>query len=154
MPGSEYQTVGFHFMVTFHGLPKAQDVDVRFQSVSGLDVEMETEPWKEGGENHFEHRLPTRTKYSAGLTLKRGLLGPGKSGLTDWFRDAFVHLKLQPLDVVSVELLNEKHEVLFKWDLEWVWPKSWKVAELNAERSEVLIETLELSYNRLAFKNP
>jgi len=154
MANAEHQTVGFHFMVTFHELPGAQNVDVRFQSVSGLDVDMDMESWKEGGENHFEHRLPTRTKFSAGVTLKRGLLAPGKSGLTDWCKDAFVHLKLKPLNLVSVELLDEKHEVLLKWDLEWVWPRSWKVAELNAERSEVLIETLELSYNRLSFKNP
>jgi len=154
MPDPAYQTVGFHFMVTFHGLPDARDEDVRFQSVSGLDMEMDTEPWKEGGENHFEHTLLGRRKFSSPLSLKRGLLMPGKSGLTKWCNDAFVHLKLTPLKLVSVELLNENHEVQAKWDLEWVWPKSWKVAELNAERSEVLIETLELNFNRLALKNP
>jgi phage tail-like protein len=63
-------------------------------------------------------------------------------------------LKLKPLKLVSVELLDENHQVLLKWDLEHVWPRSWKVAELNAERSEVLIETLELNFNRLSFKNP
>ena len=102
---------------------------------------MDTETWKEGGENHFEHTLPGRRKFSSPLTLKRGLLTPGKSGLTDWCNNAFVHLKLKPLALVSVELLDENHKVLAKWDLEHVWPKSWKVAELNAERSEVLIET-------------
>lgn len=154
MPEIGYQTVGFHFLVTFHGLPGARNEDVRFQAVSGLDVEMDTETWKEGGENHFEHTLPGRRKFSSPLTLKRGLLTPGKSGLTDWCKEAFVHLKLKPLDLVSVELLDEEHGVLVKWDVEWVWPKSWKVAELNAERSEVLIETLELNFNRLILKNP
>src|SRR6516164_3519108 len=150
MADTAYQTVGFHFMVTFHDLPGAQSEDVRFQSVSGLDADMDTETWKEGGENHFEHTLPGRRKFSSPLTLKRGLLLPGKSGLTDWCCDAFTNLKLKPLDLVSVELLDENHKVLAKWDLAHVWPKSWKVAELNAERSEVLIETLELNFNRLA----
>lgn len=148
-----YQTVGFHFKVTFEGLGVG-DEDVRFQSVSGLDVEKETETWKEGGENHFEHTMPGRTKFSSPLILKRGLLMPGKSKLTDWCIDAFVHFKLKPLETVTVQLLNEEHEVLAKWDLAWVWPRSWKLAELNAERSEVLIETLELNFNRLVFKNP
>ena len=155
-----YQIVGFHFRVRFD-LPgqtsdgvDAQGVDVRFQSVSGLDSEMDTEAWKEGGENHFEHTLPGRRKFTSPLVLKRGLLPPGASKLTDWCKAAFVDLKLQPMKSVSVELLNEKHEPLVKWDLEWVWPKSWKIAELNAERSEVLIETLELNFNRLSFKNP
>lgn len=154
MPDTDYQTVGFHFMVTFHGLAGARAEDVRFQSVSGLDAEVDTETWKEGGENHFEHVLPGRSKFSSPLSLKRGLMIPGKSGLTTWCTDAFVHLKLKPLNLVSVELLNENHNVQAKWDLEWVWPKSWKVAELNAERSEVLIETLELNFNRMSLKNP
>src|SRR5258705_11780366 len=99
MPEQAYQTVGFHFMVTFHGLPGARDEDVRFQSVSGLDAEMDTESWKEGGENRFEHTLPGRRKFSSPLGLKRGLLMPGNSGLTQWCNDAFVHLKLVPLDL-------------------------------------------------------
>ena len=31
------------------------------------------------------------------------------------------------------------------------WPKNWKIGELNAERGEVLIETLELNYNYFEF---
>jgi len=148
-----YQAVGFHFSVTFHGLGGPQNVDIRFQSVSGLDVEMETTTLKEGGENGFSHVLPVNVKFSSILTLKRGVLMPGQSGLTDWFIDALIHFRVVPLSLVSVELLNENHQILAKWDVEFVWPKSWKIGELNAERSEILIETLELHYNRFTFKN-
>ena len=41
-----------------------------------------------------------------------------------------------------------------KWTINNVWPRSWKIAELNAESGEVLIETLELNYNRLIFQTP
>ena len=34
------------------------------------------------------------------------------------------------------------------------WPKGWKMGELNAEKGEILIETLELNYNRFEFKDP
>ncbi|MEZ5039249.1 MAG: phage tail protein [Saprospiraceae bacterium] len=149
-----YQTVGFHFKVTFNDLPGLQDTDVRFQSVSGLDVQVETEPLKEGGENRFEHTVPGRRKYSSSITLKRGLLRPGQSGLTDWCLKAFNDMIIKPLSFISVELLDENHNVLVKWDVTHVWPKSWKVADLNAERSEVLIETLELNFNRFQLKNP
>lgn len=145
--------VGFHFQVTFQGLPDLKTEDVRFQSVGGLDVQMDTENWKEGGENHFEHVLPGRSKFSSTLTLKRGLLRPGQSGLTDWCINTFNHLRIVPLKLVIVELLDEEHNVLIKWDVEHVWPKSWKLAELNAERSEILIETLELNFNRFMLKN-
>ncbi len=154
MATTAYQTVGFHFKVTFHNLPNAKSEDVCFQSVTGLDVQLDTETWKEGGENHFTHALPGRSKFSSSLTLKRGLVRPKESGLTDWCLEAFVDLKITPLQLLSVELLNAEHNVLVKWDLEHVWPKSWKIGELNAERSEVLIETLELNYNRFTYKNP
>ena len=154
MATAAYQTIGFHFMVTFHDLSNVKSEDVRFQSVAGLDVQLETDSWKEGGENRFTHELPGRSKYSSSLTLKRGLIKPKESGLTDWCLKAFVDLKITPLALVSVELLDPDHNVLVKWDLQHVWPKSWKIGELNAERSEVLIETLELNYNRFAYKNP
>ncbi len=149
-----YQTLGFHFKVTFEGLPEGTVEDIRFQSVTGLDVQLDTETIKEGGENRFTHTIPGRTNFPSGLTLKRGLLLPGKSGLTKWFHDAFHREQIVPLQTVQVSLLNEDHDVLVKWDLSWVWPKSWKIAEFNAERSEVLIETLELNYNRFEYKKP
>ena len=154
-----YQIVGFHFSVSFLNLPNGKDVDVRFQSVSGLDVQIEKESLKEGGENRFEHSLPGRRKYTT-LTLKRGILTPKDSGLTQWCQKAFRNQYLnhsdsassdsksiEPIGTVNVELLNEKSEVLMKWQLSHVWPISWKIGELNAEKGEVLVETFELNYN-------
>jgi len=142
----DYQMVGFHFRVRFLNLPEAKEVDVKFQSVTGFDVQLDTEAIKEGGENRFEHAIPVRTKYTT-LTLKRGMLTPKDSGLTKWFQAAFQNMDVQPIAKVNIELLNEKHDVLMQWELSHVWPLRWKVAELNAERSEVLIEILEMNYN-------
>ena len=75
------------------------------------------------------------------------MLTPNESGLTKWFQDAFQNLVVVPIAKVNIELLNEAHNVLMRWELSHVWPLSWKVGELNAERGEVLIETLELNYN-------
>ncbi|MBY5956712.1 phage tail protein [Membranicola marinus] len=141
-----YQMVGFHFRVKFLNLPEDKEADIKFQSVTGLDVQLEKESIKEGGENRFEHGVPTRSKYMS-LTLKRGMLTPNESSLTQWLQEAFQNLEISPIAKVNVELLNEAHNVLMQWELSHVWPLSWKVAELNAERGEVLIETLELNYN-------
>lgn len=151
MPDSFYQTVNFHFKVEFNMYGK--DVDVMFQSVGGLDSTLETEPIKEGGENRFEHVVPIRRKYGP-LTLKRGLINPGKSGITDWLKMAFDDEDVKPIDTVTIKLLNEQHKPLMVWTINNVWPRSWKVGELNAEQGGVLIETLELNYNRLVFTNP
>ena len=58
LPYKFHQTVGFHFRVIFEGLKndKGQPADnsvetsleMRFQSVSGLDASLETETVKEG----------------------------------------------------------------------------------------------------------
>lgn len=147
-----HQIVGFHFKVSFLNLPEAKAVDVKFQSVTGLDVSVEKEALKEGGVNEFEHSVPGRRKYTT-LTLKRGMLTPDDSALTIWFQQAFQDLKIEPISGVDVELLNEKNEPMMKWQLSHIWPVSWKVGELNAERGEVLIETLELNYNYFKLEN-
>jgi phage tail-like protein len=146
-----YQTVNFHFKVEF--TLNEEGIDVRFQSVSGLDVTLDTETVKEGGENRFEHVLPMRRKC-APLILKRGLLKPTASGLTRWLQKAFNDEEIEPLDIVTIKLLNEEHKPLMLWTINNVWPRSWKMGELNAENGAVLIETLELNYNRLILSEP
>jgi phage tail-like protein len=146
---SFYQTVNFHFNVGFK-FPGGSDVDIRFQSVTGLDSTLDTETIKEGGVNGFEHTLPVRRKYGP-LTLKRGLLKPTDSKLTAWLKAAFDGIMVIPIKEVTINLLDENHQPLMFWLINNVWPRSWKVGELNAEKGEVLIETLELNYNRLVF---
>ncbi len=147
-----YQTVNFHFKVDFN-FDAEDKTDIRFQSVTGLDSTLDTEPVKEGGENRFEHVLPVRRKYGP-LTLKRGLLKPADSALTRWLKKAFDDEVVEPIQSVNIALLDEQHNTLMHWTINNVWPRSWKIGELNAEQGAVLIETLELNYNRLLFDNP
>jgi phage tail-like protein len=148
-PDNFYQNVNFHFRVNFT-LSSASSVDMRFQSVTGLDASIDTETIREGGENRFEHVIPARRKFGP-LVLKRGLLGPKTSGVTAWLKKTFDEEKYQPLKTVTIYLLDEEHNALLHWTVNNVWPRSWKVGELNAERGEVLLETLELNYNYLVF---
>ncbi len=151
MAENPYQTVNFHFSVSF-ALDGAKAVDVKFQSVTGLDGTVDIETIKEGGENHYEHVVPTRRKYGP-LILKRGLLSPALSGVTTWLQKAFDDGNFETLNTVQVTLLNEEHQPLMHWVVNNVWPRSWKLGELNAERGEILIETLELNYNKLLFNH-
>ncbi|MFB6454708.1 phage tail protein [Chitinophaga sp. Hz27] len=143
-----YPPVGFHFKVEFTGLDK-NDNDTRFQAVTGLSVEYETEGVKEGGENRFEHTLPVRTKYPD-LTLKRGLVLPD-SPLFDWCMKAFQERAFSPSDVI-ITLLNEEHDPIRTWNIVKAWPKKWAVTELNAENSAIVIESLDLRYQYFTVK--
>jgi phage tail-like protein len=138
---ADYPIVGFHFRVSLPG----GGVDLNFQSVSGLNVQLQMETLKEGGENLFEHALPVRSKYSD-LVLKRGIVTKGASKLTQWFQNAFENFEFKPWNFV-VELLGEDHNPLITWKISHAIPKDWKVNDLNAERGEVLIESMTLSYS-------
>ncbi len=148
-PDDFYQTVNFHFRVSFKSNDQ-ESVDTRFQSVTGLDSTLDSETVREGGENRFEHVVPTRRRYGP-LVLKRGLLDTN-SEVTKWLKKAFDDEIVEPYPTVDITLLNENHQPLMYWTINNVWPRSWKVGELNAERGEVLLETLELNYNRLVYK--
>lgn len=135
--------IGFHFSVEF---PKSISDDIndqKFQSVSGLTVDVETEEITEGGENRFKHKVPVRTKYPS-LVLKRGLLTNSK--VISWVREAVEDYKFKPGNII-VKLLNEEHQPLMTWNIVHAYPVKWSVNEFDAEKSQLVIETLELSYN-------
>lgn len=148
-----YPLVSFHFRVEFTGVGD-NAIDNRFQSVSGLNFELETETRKEGGENRFEHVLPVRTKYP-NLVLKRGMIKD--SGLKDWVISSLNALSgqvnsdnntdplIQPKNL-TVSLLNEKHNNLITWNIVRAWPKKWSISDLNAEQNSIAIESLEFNY--------
>jgi len=134
-----YPPLGFHFKVEFSDFPG----EYQFQSVSGLNVNVDTEDIAEGGENRFKHTVPIRTRYP-NLVLKRGLVVD--SDLIKWCRDAVENFSFRPTNLV-VKLLNEKHEPLLSWNVVHAWPVKLSMADFNAEQNSIAIETIELSYN-------
>jgi phage tail-like protein len=144
-----YPPVGFHFSVEFQDLG-ADSMDLRFQSVAGLSVEVQTEAIKEGGEHRFEHVLPMRSKYN-NLVLKRGLVP--STALVDWCRETIETLVVYPKDVL-VKLLDETHEPIMSWNVVQAWPLKWSVSDLDAETNSLVIETLELQYQYFTITLP
>jgi phage tail-like protein len=137
-----YPPVGFHFLVVFELFPQTPN-DFRFQEVSGLEVDMEMEQIKEGGQNRFTHSLPVRNRYTD-ITLKRGMfIG---SGITLWCKNAIENFVFQPTNVL-ISLLNSDHLPLQSWYVVNAIPKKWQVTSFNAQENSVAIESLVLSYN-------
>ncbi len=139
--GGYYPPAGFHFSVEFQGI--GNDNDVRFQSVGGLNVEYDTESIKEGGENRYEHKLPTRSKFSD-LTLKRGMLTD--SSVINWCKKALFGREFEPVQII-ITLLNPEHQPLKTWKVNNAWPRKWSVSDFNATENSIVVETLELSYS-------
>ncbi len=134
-----YPPLGFHFKVFIENIKS----EYQFQSVSGLQASLETEEIAEGGENRFKHKLPLRTSYS-NLVLKRGLNTNKK--LYNWCQDAVNGLDISP-SPITIQLLNENNEPLSTWNIVNAYPIKWEVSDFNAEESNIVIETLELSYS-------
>lgn len=139
-----YPPLGYHFRVEFNHI----EGEFQFQSVSGLNVELETEQIPEGGENRFVHKLPVRSKFP-NLVLKRGLLV--NSELIKWCRDAVEEYNIRPADL-TISLLNQAHEPLITWNVVHAWPVKWAMSDFNAEESKIAIETVELVYNYFNLK--
>ncbi|MEM9337724.1 MAG: phage tail protein [Bacteroidota bacterium] len=140
-----YPPTGFHFIVRFEerilgeypGIP-----DIGFQEVTGLTSEIGIEEYREGGENRFAHRLPNPASYS-NISLKRGmLLG---SSLMKWYTDTVESFKFTPYDMTII-LLNGDHIPLQAWNIIKAIPIKWDISGLNASEAQVLVESVDFSY--------
>ena len=140
---ANYPPVGFHFKVEFKFSDQRAKSEVNFQEVSGLNKEMTTEDFTEGGENRFVYRFPKGTKY-ANLVLKRGMLPDSK--IIDWARNAIDNFDFTPVDI-TITLLNPDHDPLVVWEVVKCWPVKWSTSDFKAQENAIVIETLELSFN-------
>ena len=132
---------GFHFSVVIvvKGIPFP---DLHFQEVSGLNVDIATKEFVEGGENRYKHQLPQLPNYS-NLVLKRGLVTG--SFLIRWCTNAIENYDFDPA-FIMLSLLNGKHIPTITWSITDAYPVKWNTAGFNAEKSELAIETIELAY--------
>jgi phage tail-like protein len=146
---SYYPPACFHFKVELNGVDGADsDAEQRFQEVSGLSVEVETETLHEGGENRFEYKLPKRAKYP-NIIVKRGLLKG--SAFLDWFKSAMntyfivVVYDFKPADI-TITLLDEADEPVAVWNVVQAYPLKWSMSDLRSSENAVVVESMELAY--------
>jgi phage tail-like protein len=140
---NKYPPTGFHFRVEFKFSDQRGKSEINFQEVGGLNKEMTTEEFTEGGENRFVYRFPKGSKYP-NLVLKRGMKPDSK--IIDWVRNAIDNFDFQPVDI-TVSLLNSDHTPLVSWEFVKCWPLKWSTSDLKAQENAIVIETLELNYN-------
>ncbi|KAA1247751.1 phage tail protein [Aquimarina sp. RZ0] len=142
---SDYPITGFYFRLTFPlelGL-----LDTSFKEVSGMAMEMGIEEIAEGGENRFKHRVPTGAKYQ-NLVLKRGLT-TSVSALSLWCEATLAGGLSSTIikQTVIVSLMDENSLPIKNWSFVNAWPVKWEFSPLNSMNNEIVIETLELTYD-------
>ncbi len=138
--------LGFRFSVVFFaGGVIPNPLDILFQKVSGLNATVNTSAVEEGGQNLYSHRLPGRIQYD-NLVLERGLVVG--SPLVIEFNVAMSLFKFSPSNVL-VTLLDEAAIPISGWLFMNAYPVKWRVSDLDATANTVVIETLELAYQRM-----
>jgi phage tail-like protein len=138
--------LGFRFGVLFFaGGVIPNPLDILFQKVSGLNATVNTSTVEEGGQNLYSHRLPGRIQYD-NLVLERGLVVG--SPLVIEFNVAMSLFKFSPSNVL-VTLLDDAAIPISGWLFMNAYPVKWRVSDLDATANTVVIETLELAYQRM-----
>lgn len=131
----------FHFEVEIGGIAQAY-----FTSVQGLEAEIETETYREGGENSYEHKFVKGTKYPP-LVMKRGMTT--STFLWEWFDECrFGQITRKNC---TIRLLSfEKYTTVFgEWLFVECLPVKWTGPDLTADKSAVAIESLEFVHHGL-----
>ena len=127
----------FRFLLEIGGLIKGG-----FSEATGLQAEVETEDYQEGGVNDFVHKLPKTAKYP-NVVLKRGMTD--SDTLWKWHQK-IVNGKIERRKV-RIIILGDQGEEILQWEFKEAYPVKWMGADFKADNSSVLIETLELVHN-------
>ncbi len=120
-----------------------------FKSVSGIRYETEVIPVREGGANDTTFNLIGATKWS-NLVLKQGFTA--SSQLLAWRED---WMSLDPNRMVrksgKITQLDTAMNPMATWQFFNGWPCKWDLGELDASKSELAIETLEIAIDGIKY---
>lgn len=119
-------------------------VQAGFSECSGLEMGMDVEEYKEGGNNGTVLRFPTRMKWT-NLKLKRGM------ALSDdlWlWHYGFSLGQVQRRDGLVI-LQDEQQQPVKTWSFTRGLPVRWAGPAFNATQNAVAIEELEIAHEGL-----
>lgn len=126
----------FRFVVEVDGI-----IAAGFSEVSGLEVEVETEEYREGGVNTHAHTLPVRAGYP-NLTLRRGLAESPLAYL--WTQATVDGTVVRKSGRIFVQ--DETGVPTWGWAFRNAYPVKWTGPELQAEQNAVAMESVELAH--------
>ena len=120
--------------------------DAFFKSVSGLSYETEAVEIKVGGVNDSTFKLVGATKWP-NLVFKRGFTAD--SILLKWRQQWMDRTDMSRVDGTISQLDSTMNKELAVWTFKSGWPCKWQLSEMDASKSEIAIETLEIAHHGL-----
>lgn len=126
---------GFQFDVEFDGLFVGG-----FSEVSGLESQVETQDYQEGGMNYFVHKLPKNAKYP-NLVLRRGIC---KSDyLWNWYYNTLAGSVQRKMITVYMRDRTGTQQA-WVWNFFDAYPVKWMGPNFKAGVGDVAIEAVEI----------
>ena len=132
--------LAFNFLVEIEGL-----VVGGFSEVTGLQIEVEVQDYREGGLNEYIHKLAGPTRYPSNVVLKHGLTDT--ETLWSWHQDVTQGI-IQRRNG-SIVLRDNAGEDKLRWNFIEAYPVRWVGPDMRAGTAEVGVETLELVHRGL-----
>jgi phage tail-like protein len=139
-PLSKDPYLAFRFRVEITGIAAGA-----FSEVSGLQIEIETHDYREGGLNEYMHKLAGPARYPSNLILKRGLMDADV--LWQWQQQIAAGQIVRQNG--SIILQNSAGEDKWRWNFREGYPVRWSGPDLHASSANVALETLELAHRGL-----
>lgn len=121
-----------------------------FMEVSGLGVELDVLPHRVGSSADNSATWVPGQKLYPPVVLRRGIV-PGDNGFFEWINSAQFHT-VERRDI-TIELLNERHEPVVVWKLRNAFPSRLDYAPLQAQGSELAVESLTLVHEGLSVQH-
>ncbi len=132
----------FRFKVEIDGLTLAH-----FQSISGLQHEIEALEFQEGGVNDHLHKLPAQGRYP-NLVLKLGYVN--NQMLEGWHQSFTKSPTSTRRKNGSIVLCDDAGEAVARWNFFEAWPVKWEGPQLDASSSELLVESVEIAHHGIS----
>ena len=124
-------------------------VEGAFAECSGMRAEREVITVKEGGLNHRVHKLPGRTTYGE-ITLRKGVMFSIE--FWDWYTKGMKNGEVKARDI-TIYHHSSYFNVPARWyDISNAYPIAWEAAALRADSSQVAMESLTLTFEKLETK--
>jgi phage tail-like protein len=138
--------VNGNFLVDL-GTGDTESVRAGFNQVILPEAVIDTIEYRNGNEKTNEPRKLSGSVSYSNLVLRRGLIG--ELDLYEWWNQA----RNGDPDArrnVTVSLLSEdRTDVVWRWRCTNALPTRYTTSDLNAEGTDVAIETIEISFERL-----
>ena len=129
----------FRFLVEIDGI-----VHAGFAECSGFGSNVEVIEYRQGGDPATVQKLPGRVSYPD-ITLRWGVTD--SRTLYDWHRAA-VNGQIERKNG-SIILLDDTGGERVRWNFFFAWPSRWDGPDFNARGTEVAIDSLTVSCERV-----